>query len=131
MTFQDATLQLPTWVQIWLNILMLGAFIAPITLFIWKQTRLAALLSLLASGIAAFSIFSMYDSLGMVRLLGLPHVILWTPLVIYLLTVLRKPDLPTIPMWIIRFICATLVISLIFDYSDVIRYFFGDTGSLI
>ena len=131
MTFQEATLQLPTWVQLWLNVLLLGAFILPVTLFIWKQTRLAALITLLASGIAAFSIFSMYDSLGMVRLLGLPHVILWTPLVIYLFGVLRKPDLPVIPKWILRFTTATIIISLIFDYNDAIRYFFGDTGSLI
>lgn len=131
MTFQEATLQLPTWVQLWLNVLLLGAFIAPLSLFIWKQTRLAALLTLLASGIAAFSIITMYDSLGLVRLLGLPHIILWTPLVIYLIKTSRKPDLPKAPMWIIRFICATIVISLIFDYADVIRYFFGDTGSLI
>lgn len=41
MTFQDATAQLPTWVQIWLNILLLGAFILPFSLFIWKQTCLA------------------------------------------------------------------------------------------
>ena len=131
MTFQEATLQLPTWVQLWLNVLLLGAFILPVTLFIWKQTRLTALITLLASGIAAFSIFSMYDSLGMVRLLGLPHVILWTPLVIYLFGVLRKPDLPVIPKWILRFTISTIVISLIFDYLDVIRYVFGDRGSLI
>ena len=131
MTFQEATLQLPTWVQLWLNVLLLGAFILPVTLFIWKQTRLAALITLLASGIAAFSIFSMYDSLGMVRLLGLPHVILWTPLLIYLLSTLRKPDLPVIPKWILRFTITTIVISLVFDYLDVIRYVFGDRGSLI
>ena len=131
MTFQEATLQLPTWVQLWLNVLLLGAFILPVTLFIWRQTRLVALITLLASGIAAFSIFSMYDSLGMVRLLGLPHVILWTPLVIYLFGVLRKPDLPVIPKWILRFTITTIVISLIFDYLDVIRYVFGDRGSLI
>ena len=36
MTFQDATLQLPTWVQLWLNVLLLGAFILPFAFFIWK-----------------------------------------------------------------------------------------------
>ena len=131
MTFQEATLQLPTWVQIWLNILLLGAFILPLVLLIWKQTRLAGALTLIASLISAFVIMKMYDSLGMVRLLGLPHVILWTPAVIYLLATLRKPGLPSLAKWIIRVTCAIIVISLAFDYIDVIRYFLGDTDSLI
>jgi hypothetical protein len=104
MTFQDATLQLPTWVQLWLNVFLFSAFILPFALFIWKQTRIAAVLTLLASGIASFSIFTMYDSLGMVRLLGLPHVILWTPLTIYLFTLSRKMELPQVPVWILRIV---------------------------
>jgi hypothetical protein len=91
-------------VQLWLNVFLFGAFILPFALFIWKQTRIAAVLTLLASGIASFSIFTMYDSLGMVRLLGLPHVILWTPLAIYLFTLSRKAGMPQIPVWILRIV---------------------------
>ena len=131
MTFQDATAQLPTWVQIWLNILLLGAFILPFSLFIWKQTRLAALLTLLASGIASFTIITMFASLGLVRLLGLPHIILWTPLVVYLITQSRRADMPNIPKWILRVVFTTIIISLVFDYYDVIRYFLGDTAPTI
>ena len=131
MTFQDATAQLPTWVQIWLNILLLGAFITPISLLIWKQTRITGIITLLASGIASFAIITMYGSLGLVRLLGLPHIILWTPLLIYLIAQSRRPDMPSIPKWIIRFISTTIFISLIFDYYDVVRYFLGDSGSTV
>lgn len=131
MTFQEATAQLPTWVQIWLNILLLGAFILPLTLLIWKQTRVAAIITLLASGLAAFAIMSMYDKIGLVRLLGLPHIILWTPLVIYLIKQSQRTDMPSAPKWIIRIISATIVISLVFDYYDVIRYFLGDTAPIV
>ena len=89
------------------------------------------MLTSLASGIASFSIFTMYDSLGMVRLFGLPHVILWTPLAIYLFTLSRKMEMPQIPVWILRIFYATIVISLIFDYWDVIRYILHDRASLI
>ena len=131
MTFQEATAQLPTWVQIWLNILLLGAFILPLTLLIWKQTRVTAIITLLASGLAAFAIMSMYDKIGLVRLLGLPHIILWTPLVIYLIKQYQRADMPSAPKWIIRIISATIVISLVFDYYDVIRYFLGDTAPIV
>ena len=131
MTFQEATAQLPTWVQIWLNILLLGAFILPLTLLIWKQTRVTAIITLLASGLAAFAIMSMYDKIGLVRLLGLPHIILWTPPVIYLIKQSLRTDMPSAPKWIIRIISATIVISLVFDYYDVIRYFLGDTAPIV
>ncbi len=131
MTFQEATAQLPTWVQIWLNILLLGAFILPFALLIWKQTRITAIITLLASGLAAFAIMSMFDKMGLVRLLGLPHIILWTPLVIYLIKQSQRVDMPSAPKWIMRAISATIIVSLLFDYYDVIRYFLGDTAPTI
>ena len=89
------------------------------------------MLTILESGIASFSIFTMYDSLGMLRLLGLPHVILWSPLAIYLFKLSRKAEMPQIPVWVLRIVYATIVISLIFDYRDVIRYILGDRALLI
>ena len=89
------------------------------------------MLTLLASGIASFSIFTMYYSLGMVRLLGLPHVILWTPLAIYLFTLSRKAEIPQITVWTLRIVYAIAITSMIFDYWDVIRYILDDRASLI
>jgi len=131
MTFEEATALLPMWVQIWLNFLLLGAFILPITLLIWKQTRITGIITLLASVIASFVIMSMYDKLGLVRLLGLPHIIFWTPIVIYLLKQFQRADVPKIPKGIIAVITVTIVISLVFDYYDVIRYFLGDTAPTV
>lgn len=127
MTFQDAVANQPAWVQMWLNVLLFGAFILPVSLFIWRQTRLTALITLVASGLAAASIIWMYGQLGYVRLLGLPHIVLWTPLVIYLLAQSRRAEIPNAPKWIIRTIGAVITVSLAFDYIDVARYFMGNT----
>jgi hypothetical protein len=39
----------------------------------------------------------LYDRMGYVKLLGLPHIVVWTPLAIYLVVLLRRDDLP---MWL-------------------------------
>ncbi len=126
MTLEEAIAQQPQWVQIWLNILLLGAFILPAVLLIWRQTRVAGLVSLIVSATAAYGVVWLYDRMGYVKLLGLPHLFLWTPLVIYLVGQFRRDDLPQIPRVLLGAVIATLLISLAFDFSDVIRYILGE-----
>jgi len=60
------------------------------------------------------------------RLLGLSHVIFWTPLVVYLLGRLR--DLEPhgwFALWV-RALLVTNALSLVIDYVDVVRYVVGD-----
>lgn len=121
----------PSWLQIWLPLLLLGAFIAPLVLLIWKQTRIIGLISFAASLIAAVSIDYMYKQMGYVKLLGLPHVIFWTPLVIYLILQLRRHDFAVWPDRIMKFMIVILCISLAFDFVDVARYFLGNTLPLV
>ncbi len=126
MTLEEAIAQQPQWVQIWLNILPLGAFVLPAVLLIWRQTRVAGLVSLIVSATAAYGVVWLYDRMGYVKLLGLPHLLLWTPLVIYLVGQFRRDDLPQIPRVLLGAVIATLLISLAFDFSDVIRYILGE-----
>jgi hypothetical protein len=114
----------PAWVGLWLNVLLFGAFILPLALFIWKQTRLTALITLIASILGGVGVQLLYNQMGYVKLLGLPHIIVWTPLAIYLWGML-KTDLPQIPKVIIWIILVTIAISLAFDYVDVARYILG------
>lgn len=120
----------PGWLQIWLPILMAGGFIAPLVLLIWPQSRKAGAIAFVASVIAAIMIGVMYEYMGYVKLLGLPHVIFWVPLVIYLLGQTRKPDLPAWPRRIMLFAIAVIVVSLAFDITDVIRYLLGERTPL-
>ncbi len=126
MTLEEAIAQQPQWVQIWLNILLLGAFVLPAVLLIWRQTRVAGIVSLIVSATAAYGVVWLYDRMGYVKLLGLPHLFLWTPLVIYLVGQFRRDDLPQIPRVVLGAVIATLLISLAFDFSDVIRYILGE-----
>jgi hypothetical protein len=59
-------------------------------------------------------------------LLGLPHVVWWTPLVVYLYrrrSLLKRP--PSFAGWI-KTLVVTNTVSLVVDYIDVLRYVLGD-----
>ena len=128
MTFEEAIALQPQWVQIWLNLLLGGAFILPIALLISRQSRVAGIVTLIVSLTAGFAVMWLFDRLGYVKLLGLPHILLWTPLVIYLFGQFRRPDMPQIPKVILGLVLATILISLAFDYVDVLRYILGERG---
>lgn len=121
----------PSWLQIWMPLLLLGAFISPLSLLIWSQTRIIGAISFAASLIAALAIDYMYKQIGFVKLLGLPHIIMWTPLIVYLVIRLRSTDFAVWPTRIMKFMVVIIGISLVFDYVDVIRYFLGNTTALV
>jgi len=120
----------PAWLGIWLNILMVGGFFLPLTLVIWKPTRLTALYCVLAGIVSALGVGWLYEQLGYVKLLGLPHIIFWTPLAIHLWRKTKSTDVTTSPRIILWLVLATILISLAFDYSDVIRYLLGERTAL-
>ena len=66
----------PDWLGIWMPVLFGGAFILPLALLIWKPTRLAAIVIVLASFLGALSTNVLYSKIGYVKLLGLPHILL-------------------------------------------------------
>lgn len=126
MTMQEAIALQPAWVGLWLRVLLLCAFILPVSLVIWKQTRLAGIITVFASVAAGFVTAQLYGFVGYVKLLGLPHIIFWTPLIFFLITVWRKPDLPKIPKLILTLVMSVILISLAFDYVDLLRYVLGE-----
>ena len=66
----------------------------------------------------------LYENVGYVRLLGLSHVIFWTPLLVYLFR--RRDKLSGATGVWLRILMATLALSLVVDYVDVARYVMGD-----
>jgi hypothetical protein len=125
MTLDQAITLQPLWVQYWLKVLVFGVLILPIALLVWKQTRITSLVILAASALAGFGVFRMFDTFGYVKLLGLPHVILWTPLAYYLFTQIKREDMPIWPRRNMIVVLAVFVASLVFDYVDVVRYVVG------
>ncbi len=63
---------------------------------------------------------------GYNRLLGLSHVLCWTPLLVYLIPRLRTSNHNSpFGIWL-RVLIATNGVSLVVDYLDVARYALGD-----
>ena len=81
-------------------------------------------------GLRAFS-YHVDDEIGYVRLLGIVHVILWTPLFVYLLRRAWHGEMRPgfrVVMWLF---VVSLAISLVFDYVDVVRYLLGERASMV
>ncbi len=130
MTLDEAMADQAAWLSIWLPILMFGSLAIPALLLIWKSSRLAGLAGIVATLLSFVTISWMYEQLGFVKLLGLPHVLFYTPVVIYFIARLRSGELPKYARWLMIASLLILLISLAFDYIDVARYLLGETTPL-
>jgi len=121
----------PTWVGIWLNFLLAGAFVAPFLLLIWKSSRKAGIVTLLSSVISAFCVQYIFNAMGYVKLLGLPHLVFWIPTVVFLTAQQSRGDMTIWPRRIIWLIMTVICISLAFDIIDVVRWVLGERVPLV
>jgi hypothetical protein len=110
----------PLWVQIWLNIL--GAVNIAAVFFIFKS-RLAWIVAG-AIALSFFGIMYLYSEFGYVRLLGLPHIVFWTPMLLYFWKIVPGLE-PSLLKKYLFLVMGINFISLLFDYVDVARYFLG------
>ncbi len=130
-TLQQAIATMPGWVRLWvtwLNIVTIGSFA---TFVIWKKTWRDALVLLVVTAAMIFTMMTLYAEVGFVKLLGLPHLIWWIPLVGYFIWRIRSADLPKIPRLVMMVLAATLTVSLVFDAIDVISWLTGNRGSML
>ena len=126
MTLPEAIATQPAWIGLWLNILMLGGFILPVILLFWAKTRWIAIGALVAGIASAFAVGAMYDMGGYTKLLGLPHVFFYTPVVYVFWQNIKHGDLSVWPRRIAWVVMIIICISLVFDYTDVLRYWAGN-----
>lgn len=131
MSFEEALAQLPQWVQHWMNFIALVLALSTIVFLIFKTTRwLGAYM--VVSTIALFLIMTwLYNQMGMVRLLGIVHIVFWTPLVVYLWRRLRSNPPQKYIALLMWLLLATLTVALVFDYYDVLRWVMGERASII
>ncbi len=130
MTLSQALETQPPWVQYWNYFMVFCIVLVPLSLLIWKQSRLVAVIVIAASLLAGFGVFRIFGALGYVKLLGLPHIIVWTPLVWFLFRQIKRNDMPVWPRRIMLVVLAVFVVSLAFDYVDVVRYVLGERTPL-
>ncbi len=131
MTFHEAMLSQPYWVVMWTRILGAALVGTLVILIFSKATRRDALIIFVTHLGVLFIMGWLFKQVGYVRLLGIVHVFLWTPLVVYLARRLGDPAI-TFPfrqtIWVLLLV---LSISLAFDYIDVTRYLLGERASLV
>lgn len=131
MSFEEAIAQQPTWVQLWVNFMALVLVGSFITFLFSRATWRDAFILLVTTIPMALFMQWLYGQLGYVRLLGLPHVLIWTPLAIYLWFRLNNPAIRTPFRQVMWLLLATITISLAFDYVDVARYLLGERAPMI
>lgn len=126
MTLDEAVALQPQWVQVWLVVLTVVTVALPLVLMVWKGTRLAGLIVLAATIAGGVGVQLIFDRMGYVRLIALPHVLLWTPALIYLLVIIRRARIGRWPTIVGGVLAAFITISLVFDYASVARYVAGE-----
>jgi hypothetical protein len=130
MTFQEAILAQPLWLQIWVFWMAGINLLAIPVLLIGRKTRADALVIAILNVGSALTAGYIFETLGWVRLLGLGHLIFWTPLAVFLWHRLKRRRIPAPYRAIMIALLATLLISLPIDLIDLVRYLMGERGTL-
>lgn len=125
----------PGWLLAYLFVLVaanLGAvfFVAKRTDKGWRP-RYEAIAIVVAFVLASEFMEYLYQQYGYVRLLGLAHIVFWTPVYAWIFT--HRKDYAATP-YFAKFVLFYLVmagISLSIDLLDVVRYLLGETASMI
>lgn len=131
MSFEEAIALQPLWVQYWVNFMGLVLVVSFVTFLFSKVTWRDAFILVITTIPMALFMQWLYDQLGYVRLLGLPHVLIWTPLAIYLWFRLGNRDIRMPFRQVMWLLLATIIASLAFDYVDVARYLLGERAPMI
>ena len=125
----------PAWLLAYLMVLVaanLGAvfFIAKKTPQGWRP-RYEALAIVAAFLLAGEFMEYLYQQYGYVRLLGLAHIVFWTPVYAWIFT--HRKDYAAYPYFskFVPFYLVMAGISLTIDVIDLLRYALGETGSMI
>lgn len=122
---------LPQWVQIWMDVIGLVLLSSTIVLMISKQTRMLGGYLLMSTMLAVVTMVWMHSQMGMVRLLGIVHIVLWMPMIVHIWKRLRSDPparLQTVFMTILMITCS---LALIFDFYDVARWLFGQRAAIV
>ena len=111
------------WVYWWVG--FMGVVLSFAVVFAF--TRVEARWTLAAMAATVPLMMFIYHQVGYQRLLGLPHILFWTPLVIWLW---QRRDRWRVRQtlggkWVLV-LFIMMVISLVIDYSDVVRYLMGE-----
>lgn len=121
--YLDLSTHSPDWVLIWLQVLI-GVLSLSVLFGLFRPEARAILVGIIM-GMAMTLV--VYGQFGFTRILGIGHILFWTPTLFYMLSLQGTASVAK--TWFGRWLwlaCAVMAVSLAFDYFDVARYFFGD-----
>lgn len=133
-TLNEAIATEPMWLQAWVLVMVLTHFLAVGFVAGRENDRWVVryeALAILASFLLASVLMTwIYSQAGYVRLLGLAHLVFWTPAWIWVAIRLRTRGLSTLFGKYLAFYLVIAGLSLVIDAVDVVRYLLGD-GELL
>lgn len=112
----------PAWIIAWM--VFMGVVMMAAIPFSVKDWRARFAIIAMIGNLVVMSV--LFERFGYTRILGLAHIIFWTPLLAYLWT--RRSNHPD-RIWTGRWVKLAMIvifISLLFDYIDVARYALGN-----
>ncbi|NNE39993.1 MAG: hypothetical protein HKN14_03625 [Marinicaulis sp.] len=110
------------WLQLWINWMVIVNVVGAV-IFI---RRPEAKWVLAAISLAAIFMIWLHSQYGYQRILGLAHVVFWTPLLVYLWRRREAWNIDKLSGEWIAAVFTTNLISLMIDYADVARYLMGE-----
>jgi len=125
--YTEMTTNSPTWVLVWVNAMVAVLALSIAFSFSYREARwilLGVTLGMLGT-IGAYALF------GFTRLLGLGHILFWTPTLIYIVTVRgwKTYHKTLFSRWLI--LAAIIIgISLAFDVVDLLRWILGERAPI-
>lgn len=129
-SLMDAIGTEPLWLQGWVLVMVLVHLAA--VLFVVRREpsgwriRIEPIAIMTSFIVAALIMEWMYGQFGYVRLLGLAHLIGWTPVFVWMFMIRKRFSVSTLFGKYLRLYLLIAGISLFIDVIDVIRYFLGD-----
>jgi len=134
-TLTDAMALEPVWIRAWLTVLVSVHFAA--LLFIvhldpgaWRirLEPIAILASFFAAGVLMNAV---YAQVGYTRLLGVAHIVFWSPVYVWILRRRRAIGARSLFGKYLHVYLLVAGVSLLIDAIDVVRYFTGDDQSIL
>lgn len=126
--YLDAMTRSPDWVLIWLQVLV-GVLSISILFALFRHEARAILFGTLM-GIGM--VIVIYSQFGFTRILGVGHILFWTPTLFYMVSL--QGTAAVAKTWFGRWLWLAIVvmgISLILDYSDLMRYLLGEREVIV
>lgn len=111
----------PQWVYWWTRVIDASNWL----LLPFAIVDVRARWALLAWGVNIILILSLYNAFGYTRILGLSHILVWTPLLVYLFKHRQPLIAESWPGRYLYWLMGVIFVSLLFDYVDVARYLMG------